>query len=53
MEAVEQRGKGVRRQWDRESVAYGDSGTEGLGCKEVVRQRVSGVWRQRNREPRA
>jgi hypothetical protein len=26
MEAVEQRGEGIRRQWDRESVASGGSG---------------------------
>jgi hypothetical protein len=28
MEAVEQRDKGVRRQWNRESETYGDSGKE-------------------------
>jgi hypothetical protein len=52
MEAVEQRAEGIRRQWDRESVASGGSGTEGQS-KEAVGQRVSGIWRQWNRGPKA
>jgi hypothetical protein len=53
MEAAEQRAKGVRLQWERESVAFGGTGTKDLGCKAAAGQRVSGVWRQWNRGPRA